>query len=664
MASKLSQFGSEVAGRFASDLEQILAGGLLVLVIDVAISSLSEPAALLAMHRYAAPLLLAGVILTALVSVPLTLATRRRWQQGAERPGWGWLTFAFAVVAASVTLTRFTLTASLQLPWDGALVVGSAVGAALVIAALLCRRRAPPTALLVGAIGYGAWLLSGAGRQVAPQWLFVGSFGVWGLASMLTLPRRRWLALACAGLSVLGLISYGADHESSSLIARRSVISGPVSGVLRSVIDLDSDGWSAFLGGRDCDDFDSFISPAALELVGNGVDDNCMGGDLAIAEVPAETTIEPARFDRMPPDVWLITLDAVRPDYVTAALMPHVHRLMSEGLRGAVAYTNAPYTGDAVLGAMTSTPVIDHRARGRFFGYEPSLAQVLAASGYQSVAVHCLADLAANLVQGFSLVDNVLGPHCRNFPRVVSDAQAGRALEHLKARDPSRPMLMWVHFTDPHLPYIGGYDAELRRTDEAVGRLLAARSRPTIVVVFSDHGESFGLHGRRGHIWRLDEELLRVVLAFHGPGVPRREVAWPVSLMDLAPTVANLIGVPPPAGWQGASLLADPGDRALVFESSYHDLIDLRGIRRGRYKITLDQRRGTFELYDVVADPDDLVNLVGSHPEVFADMHQALGRTFDQLHNNRRLSRKLRLLRGRPVVVPRHLGPLEPGQAQ
>ncbi len=152
--------------------------------------------------------------------------------------------------------------------------------------------------------------------------------------------------------------------------------------------------------------------------------------------------------------------------------------------------------------------------------------------------------------------------------------------------------------------------------------------------------------------------MIRVPLIISGPGVPKRTIPWATSLLDIAPTLTEILQLPRPEGWQGASLLRDPGERPIVFESTYRGLVDLHGIRLGNYKITHDRRHNTFELYDVVNDPNDNHNLVGSQPEIFDSMSLELGRVFDRLYNDQAVLRKFLLLESRPNLFPPHVGPM------
>jgi len=145
------------------------------------------------------------------------------------------------------------------------------------------------------------------------------------------------------------------------------------------------------------------------------------------------------------------------------------------------------------------------------------------------------------------------------------------------------------------------YHAEGARVDHAVGEIADEIERlgirdHTLVVVTSDHGEGMGEHGEESHSFFVYDSTMRIPLIFGGAGaVPRGARADTlVRLVDVAPTVLDLVGAPAPPGIQGTSLrplLQDPGrDLSLV---GYGESIEptttfgastLRFVRHGRWK--------------------------------------------------------------------------------
>jgi arylsulfatase len=199
-----------------------------------------------------------------------------------------------------------------------------------------------------------------------------------------------------------------------------------------------------------------------------------------------------------------------------------------------------------------------------------------------------------------------------NWPS--ADVQVSRALDFLKAH-PDRPSLQIVHFMDTHLPYseprryrnlfagetpeqlgddtfhhkevkkaasaMGAegkqyirdrYDNNLRVVDDEVWRLLDAMPEDSLVVIMSDHGEEFWEHGGLEHGHSLYDELLHVPLIVKGPGIEAGRFAEPTSLLDIAPTIAQHLGLSQSGmdGWPLQDLIdgsrqSDFADRALAF---------------------------------------------------------------------------------------------------
>jgi hypothetical protein len=104
------------------------------------------------------------------------------------------------------------------------------------------------------------------------------------------------------------------------------------------------------------------------------------------------------------------------------------------------------------------------------------------------------------------------------------------------------------------------YDAEVADNDEGIGELLAALSgrgllTRAVVAYTADHGEEFDDHGNWLHGGNLYEETIRVPLALKAPSLASGRIQEPVSLVDLAPTLLDLLGVPAPTSFRGRSLV-------------------------------------------------------------------------------------------------------------
>jgi choline-sulfatase len=155
--------------------------------------------------------------------------------------------------------------------------------------------------------------------------------------------------------------------------------------------------------------------------------------------------------------------------------------------------------------------------------------------------------------------------------------------------------------------------------DRQVGRVLDALERSdlaanTRVIYTSDHGDNIGARGMWGKS-TLYEDAVGVPMLVAGPDVPAGKVCHtPVSLLDLAPTITDAVGLPPhDSNLPGESLFAiaarpDDGDRTVF--SEYHAFTSPSAafmVRNGRYK--LNHYVGfPIELFDLWEDPGETIN--------------------------------------------------------
>jgi len=382
---------------------------------------------------------------------------------------------------------------------------------------------------------------------------------------------------------------------------------------------------------------------------------------------PAE---DPKATSTAPLNVVVITLDTCRADALGVygqplPTSPRIDALAADGLLFEHAVSSAPSTFPSHSSLFTGKEPYAHGARSNL-GYElaegnVTLAEVLNSRGYVTGAQIAAPVLARGrkLEQGFdSYVDpgktetvlEKLDAAEKGRFRLTRDAEeiTEQGLAFLRANS-QRPFLLWLHYFDIHRPYdpppeflqrIPGspYHAEVARVDDAVGRIADEIERlgirkHTLVVVTADHGEGLGEHGEESHSFFVYDSTVRVPLVLWGADVvPRGARAdTVVRLVDVAPTVLDLVGAPTPPGIQGVSLrplLGEPErDLSLL---GYGESIEpattfgaspLRFVRYGRWKYI---HKLIPELYDVETDPSELNDLAASQPEVVAEMRARL----------------------------------------
>ena len=372
--------------------------------------------------------------------------------------------------------------------------------------------------------------------------------------------------------------------------------------------------------------------------------------------VEAAEEPEGSRLER-PYNVLLITIDTVRADHMgyqgyERDTTPQLDALSERAVVFERAYAPSNMTPASVPAMMSGLfPTELYRDNSHFirFGDENLfLAEMLQAEGRATRAVltHWYFERRkrSGLYQGFDTW-NVVGTRWGKQMEDASTSQlvtaeAMRQLEALRAEE--RPWLLWAHYLDPHKWYVfhdgfekrwgrksvDRYDHELAYTDHHVGRLLRAmKGHPaaerTAIIVTSDHGEAFGEHGRHFHGFSMHENQLLVPLLVYVPGLdgqPRR-VRTRVSLIDLAPTILDLMGVKAPKRLQGRSwgpdlLGVDRAARLIYAERPRGPHSGgLRALIHDDMKLLWRARGNRFELYDLSTDPAEDQDLMRKAPD-------------------------------------------------
>jgi arylsulfatase A-like enzyme len=161
------------------------------------------------------------------------------------------------------------------------------------------------------------------------------------------------------------------------------------------------------------------------------------------------------------------------------------------------------------------------------------------------------------------------------------------------------------------------YVANLATIDKQLGQIFAAVERlgledRTYFIVSSDHGEAFGEHDTFKHNTTLYEELVRVPLMIRGPKIKARAIETPVSVIDLGPTILDLFAQPIPGHMMGESLIGFLRGKnpELTRPIGAEGRLKKSLLFPDGFKAIVDDREGTAEVFDLRADPDELINLL------------------------------------------------------
>jgi len=382
----------------------------------------------------------------------------------------------------------------------------------------------------------------------------------------------------------------------------------------------------------------------------------------------------------------LISVDTLRADRLGCygnprPTSPRLDALAQAGVLFEDASTAAPWTKPAHATLLTGLYPSRHGMTSMTSTLANSavpIAEWLSRRGFRTAAIVNTRLMATHgFERGFDTVDASELPHGQAAGSGITDA----AIAWLSAQGTKKRFFLFLHYMDMHSdyestpehreqfvgPYDGPlrgstqelyriaerrldptdadlrhlldlYDASLRQTDSHLGRLFDAlrasgRLDTTLIVVTSDHGEEFLDHGGVLHGHSQYQELVRVPLVLHGPGVAAgRRQREPVSLVDVVPTALGLLGVPAPTDLDGIPLeplWQTPGStlpaRFLFFEA---DITfpppapgvtppgTRRAVRFGKYKLHYDTRTRQVQLYDLDQDPRETRNLRETQPEI------------------------------------------------
>ncbi len=386
------------------------------------------------------------------------------------------------------------------------------------------------------------------------------------------------------------------------------------------------------------------------------------GAASAAAPLPARP--QPKR----PYNVVLIMIEALRADMPWAGyprnVAPWLNAFQAKHcVTYPRAYALASYTAKSVVPLLVGKYASEMPRDGYFFTKYPDPQNLFVTERLQQAGHRTLGGNAHGYFlpmmqtnQGFDdwrLIPG--GVDLKEVKSVTGDKQLALAQEMLS--DPKNVELgskqrffAYFHFMDPHhtwLKHAGHpdfgnaprdrYDNEVHFTDALVGKLVDwAREQTwgqdTVFIFSGDHGEAFGEHGQFRHAYEVWEAVVNVPLMVCVPDVPPRKLEVRRSHIDLAPTVADLMGVAADPPFRGTSLVPEVfGEtvppRRIVIDLPRCDLMDRRrAVIADGYKIIGFGNDTNFKLYHLDRDPEEKQDLVEKEPEVF----QRLKRIYEE----------------------------------
>jgi hypothetical protein len=371
-------------------------------------------------------------------------------------------------------------------------------------------------------------------------------------------PHGRWVA-ACAALLSLALVAVPRIAEDSAKGLQRTLAWQAAANASAIATDFDRDGYGLVGLSTDAHPFDPARHPLALDIPGNGVDEDGYGGDLRLVEVPGARPAM-ADLDRRF-HVVIVVLESVRADVLGKRIggkpvAPNLEAIAAAGGAIAPAYSHVAFT-TASLKSIFSGSLVPRRG-------DPSLFAEFKRAGYrigvfsgqpedfgdisETVAMRENADVFVDAealreerafsfaAQGSLLVDEAI--LLREFDRALGEPEAWQ-----------RPNFVYLNFQSAHFPYhhpgvperVGGRPLErseinaanadrvaetywnaVAHADAHLGLLIGRLERlgawdDTILLVTGDHGEALFEDGFLGHGHVIDEAQFATFLVGNRP---------------------------------------------------------------------------------------------------------------------------------------------------
>jgi hypothetical protein len=365
------------------------------------------------------------------------------------------------------------------------------------------------------------------------------------------------------------------------------------------------------------------------------------------ADVAGEPTAPAHRqIDFAGRDIVLLTIDALRADHVGAygyqrPTTPNLDALARGGLLFLHAYCPTPHTSHSLTSLMTGKNIRPLLLQG-LGADSDTWAGLLRSYGFRTAAFYPPAVFFIDQDLFVSFRDRKLDFEYARVEFIDPSARAAQVDRYLDGLPSGRRTFLWVHFFEPHEPYldhdqhhfgdrdIDRYDSEIAFADDGLGQVVAtvrARRPNAVIIATADHGEEFGEHGGRYHGTTVYDEQVRVPLIISAPGLiaPAR-VETPVQTIDLLPTVLSALDIPRPARLRGADLGPILAGQRGGDGRAFSETDDQTLLAEAQWRLTCVRRAGACALYDLDLDPTEQRDVSRPNPDRFAAMKDSLRR--------------------------------------
>jgi arylsulfatase A-like enzyme/Tfp pilus assembly protein PilF len=355
--------------------------------------------------------------------------------------------------------------------------------------------------------------------------------------------------------------------------------------------------------------------------------------------------------------VVLISIDTLRADRLpaygyTQVATPAIDALRADSILFENAYSHTPLTLPSHTSMLTGLLPAEHGLRDNLgesladVDEKPFLPRALKEAGYSTGAMVSTLVLQRNtgLSDHFDLYNDtadMLAKFARLYRRGDETLAEATAWLDTVADD---PFFLFFHLYDAHTPYEpvapydqryeDPYDAEVAYSDEVIGGLMTHLRQlevydDALIILVSDHGEGLGDHGEYEHGVFVYRSTQHIPLLVKLPGGTKggTSVSRPVGLVDLYPTIAELLGLPQPEDLAGFSLLSEEVDPArniyaeTFYARAHLGWAEVTSLIGERYQY-IDAPRP--ELYDLLADPEETNDLIQIDRQAAARLREEL----------------------------------------